>query len=203
MSYQSNYGYIIRIPDSSFEAYRGVDTLRAYLLRNNIQHIVDESPQVRVNFMSSGNGDSFAGALNSADGTRIWHATFPQTWTRQDRPTNLEVRVATQANNAGLDFRARVVPASYSIGDLSAPALFDETASSSGSGAEWLIELFTDFDANGIPAGLADSVWADYLINEGDIAQVRIAEMRLEVTVPAGNGDAANQVVGVSVREFC
>jgi hypothetical protein len=208
MTFSSKYGYVVREFVDSFEYHNPTDTVRAYLIGNNIAHLCDESTQHRINWIASApaGGDSF---LTTSNSQRIWCQEFPQTWLREDRPTNLEYRVAASIGSSGgtpeLEVRCRVVPASYPVGDTSAPALVDETATTTSATSAYIIDLFTDFDTNGVPDGLG-GVWNDsFYINEDNFSPSRIALMRCEVwvTVTTTGSDLLRALRGVSIREFC
>ena len=200
--------------DSPMNAYT------AYSLRNNLNHLIDESPQVIICTAAPVRGTGPV-ALPSDDtlyyGTSrgIWSQEFIHTWIRPDRPTNLDLLVYARTESVSNDMTvtARCVPAIYPIGDATAPDIFTEagvtasgTTNATGT-SEKLIDVkaifttpqpkfYAAYEQIGSPSGLNTK-----------LASVSVAIMRLEIRFTyAAPADYVSQIGGMTLcmlREFC
>jgi hypothetical protein len=193
----------MRVPLDSYEYGAPVSVYRAFALRNNIQFLIDECPQVRVNWCAAPDAPEFDADRFETDFTAVWTQDFEHTWIRPDYPTSLDVyalAVAPGYDSGTFTMRLRVVPASSPLNDLSVVPLVDLSASkvADGSGALLVIDeqvRFTDrLDQLGIMQQLSTK--------EGDFFRSpRVALMRVEVTLtpPPGTVVALTQC---QLREF-
>jgi hypothetical protein len=109
-----------------------VSAARAFDVRSNLLHLMDEFTQMRINWCAGklesgtgGNGVMFAENVGGA----YYEQEFPLTWLAPDHPANLDILVRSYASgtDAEMDVRVRVVSANAAVGDLGAPAVFDES----------------------------------------------------------------------------
>lgn len=198
-------------PDAPMNAYT------AYSLRNNLNHLIDESPQIIICTAATTDRPVFPLAESNRSETSrgIWSQEFIHTWIRPDRPANLDLLVYAQTESATDDMTvtARCVPAIYPIGDSSAPDIFTEagvTASGTTNAAntsEKLIDVKAIFTT---PQWRFLSAHTT-LPNVGGLntkgANVSVAIMRLEVKLTyAADASYATQYGGMTLlmlREFC
>lgn len=206
-TFQSIFGYVMRIPAGTLDADRPVSVWRAEMTRNNLAHLLDEYCQTRINWSSTGTEDYY---VDKSNDRRIWAQEFPHTWLREDRPVNLDLVVGAATTGASppttLSLRARVVPARFALGDSAADALalIDTTVTLTSATPADVIDLQTDFDANGIPSGLGSNVWATIVVSEGAADQCAVALMRLELMLDEVTAHASpvHSVTRVYLREF-
>ncbi len=203
MSATSPIESIIRVDPDSYVQYNPVDAATAYLVKNNLAHLVDESVQTRVNWVTGITGNT-AWVLVGAD-TRIYPYTFPWTWLSQSKPANVDLFVkASAAGGLTIDVRARIIPASYALGDTTAPSLLDVSGSVVSSGTVLDVQQVV---AEQIPGLWSASKNIDLALTDGEdvggTSTAILSLMRLELFV---NMESATDEIGgliqVFVREY-
>jgi hypothetical protein len=135
-------GFVMPLDIASFGAYEPLSAWRAWAMRNNLAHLVDESTQVRINWVAGpvANGDSwFPPHPSDANGlTCYWAATFPHTWLRSDVPVNLDVLITARGKSDDgrpVSVYWRIVPHLESLHDPKAVNLWaGVTTFTSGNG---------------------------------------------------------------------
>lgn len=127
MTQSSLSGYVLKAPQTAFDAGEPMSSYRAWEQRQNELHLTDQFCQTRINWTSldaAGHGIEATGIPGE---TPTWSATYPHTWLNPIKPANLVLRVT------GHDcyVRARVIAADRNIivsnlinGNLP-PAVFD------------------------------------------------------------------------------
>lgn len=203
--------------DSPMSAYT------AYALRNNLNHLIDESPQIIICTAAPVRSAALEPVALPSDDTSayygtsrgVWSQEFIHTWIRPDRPTNLDLLVYARTESASNDMTvtARCVPAIYQIGDATAPDIFTEagvtasgTTNATGT-SEKLIDVkaifttpqpkfYAAYEQIGAPSGLNTK-----------LAAVSVAVMRLEIRFTyVAPADYESQIGGMTLcmlREFC
>jgi hypothetical protein len=129
----------VRMPNSTFTAGAPMSAAKAFLVRNNIAHLIDESCQHRVNWALTLDGSGFPADANTwpiitraLDVDKLFYQQeFPLSYLGPNRPANLAlaVGIAGVDDTFSEDILARVVicPAS-SPRDSKQNAIFDEVA---------------------------------------------------------------------------
>ena len=218
MSASSNLGVLEGLASSPLDTGDSVSAYRAWAIRNNLAHLIDESTQVRINWVgTSVDGDSndtykvadlgVEPVLTGASVKRIWAQEFPITWIREDRPVNLDlhVRAATTGDTTPtLIMYARVVPASFPIGDPAAPVLVSQEFHSEidptpdvAFNVQWQLTAPAPELDNYEPLGV--------LYEEDDSwHSPHMAMMRLEISLDEYTNvdNAVHEIVSVYLREY-
>lgn len=207
--YTSNVGTIVPFDADAFNADRPCSAINAFLLRNNIEHMIDESPQVYVNW---------AGMRTASDCSWTYLGkvpfTFSQTfvcsWVRSDRPANLDVFVTARTRGSNvtptLQLRIRVVPGSSPIGDLSAPYMIDATTTISSTTP---VVAFDEQAFFTTPREDLFASFADVTTNDNGTDRIaRVSVMRVEVTLediteePNPNEGQVHEVTSLMLAGF-
>lgn len=93
---RSVYGYVVRQASSTFDAQAPMSALKTVMLRNNIQHLTDQSYQVRHNWMASTSETGFT-VGNDYDTDRSTYACmFALTITELNRLPSLDIAIWTR-----------------------------------------------------------------------------------------------------------
>lgn len=192
MTATSYFKKLVGIQSSYFVDGAPISTAHAFLARNNVAHMIDESCQHRVNFSRT-----FLDAVSTTMGPilvrsndlgqpwpslfRQWE--FPLTWLAPDKPANLDLVVGFtgEDNNDDEDITCRVVicPANVPV-KSGQNALLDTSVTAASPGSS--ISAYV-LGADNLPT-LADA-WEVVGATEeaGFAVQPRLCMLRLEVDV--------------------
>lgn len=211
---QSSYsGRVQRIPAASFGADEPVLATRAFLLRNNLLHLLDEFCQHRINWCAGIGDSTITGGLGCVailtGNEALYEQEFEHFWLNPGHPGNLDLLIRSSLVAGGspeMAVRVRVVPANYEVGDLGRPALIDETHSVTDDSGLWEHqEFFDSTDANVMNLlKSARERTAFEVIEDGEWHYPEVAMLKLQVQLLGVSGDAPSFAVltGVTVREF-
>jgi len=199
------------------DAHSPMNSYTAYTLRNNLNHLIDEAPQLIICTATTTGSPVMPMNNLYASGTcaGIWSQEFVHTWIRPDRPTNLDLLVYGQTESVADDMTvtARCVPAHFPVGDASAPDIFTEagvTASGTTNAtttSEKLIDVKAIF-TTAQPKFLSAHTTLGTLggLNT-KVAAVSVAIMRLEIkfsyAAAASFGTQTGGMTLCMLREFC
>lgn len=183
MSKTSLYGRIVDIADGAFSVDEPCDCGSAFLYRNNLAHLIDQKPQVRINWSSLNPASTVT--YFAASGSCSYREEFPFTFLSPTKPANLYVQVGFESVDASgaadNNYRVSIVPANAAYGDVSR-AIFNETSLSgadrtptsvSGTiiGTDYLEQLRSAWE----PVGL---------MNDGDTFRpMKLFMLRLEIDI--------------------
>ena len=210
MSSTSYLKYIARTP-TLFDDGEPISVARAQYLHNNLDHLYDQSSQVRISWVSqvlSGGDDD---SINNGHDQAWWVGHFAWTPRKSGMPFNADLRVATATNNASYttSVEARWLPvgaSDFDSGDLGITEFAKWTGSgtTSTTGA-WTIESQKSWSAVGPGiAGLFASCKRKYPIAEGGIghqSEVYLCKLAIHATSSsAASGHAI--ICGVQLREY-
>lgn len=103
---------IERIDEDSFDYWNPVSTYRAWALRNNLSHLVDEYAQHRINWSLATSDPTFHTIVLGIP----WTQVFMHSWLKPNRPANLHIIISLQAapgegTDFDVDIFVRVSPA--------------------------------------------------------------------------------------------
>jgi len=218
MSGQSSYlGHYERFADDSFADDQPVSAGRAFLLKNNVQHLLDQAPQHRLNLFCAANGVGSTRIRLATDEFIVGARSFPffHTWYSPSEPTGLDVKLVL--GFTGLvtgTARLRIMPDNFrgfpyatSIGRSSAPTLLDQVETLTAT-SNWIYD--TEGDPLIFDAAQARAVSeALYAFNSAQVEGSKrptcyVYQMRVEVTVDVESVDPAQEaaILQLYVREF-
>lgn len=205
---------LIRLPVGSYANANPVSTWRALVMRNNLQYQVNLLCQHRVNWVSAfpdGSGvnsfwfDTFSGDGVGGDSedefTQVWSQEFERTWQRSDYPCGLDVRVKAAVGAGGIGdvtIRVRILPASAPYNDLSYPAFFDVSESTTGVDTTCLVEGLIMPEERESHEG---RFIAHSILEDGAVRSPKQGLDRIEVALTVPEDDEGG-LVAVLVREF-
>lgn len=215
MTQQSNRGFYERIPASVFSADRPASCSHAWLVRNNLLHLRDVFTQVRAYRDLEVTAPSVASYLvphndpNDPNavvfGIPFWH-----TWYAENVPSNLYVLTRVLLFGSAMDgtIRQRVVPFFHAgtslqttVGDLSVPALLDESASAIGA-EEFAVGGAYHFDEQDVrQLGIAPTAVHGHLLEAGEPAAYEVYKMRLDIRFTGASQPNLEDILWY-VREF-
>lgn len=205
MSRRSYFAYYERHDLDHYDEDHPVSTMRAFVTRNNLEHVIDTSAQHRMNFIKR----SPTGGNYSAEGTygdRMYPLEFR--WTMfADKVPSLYVRAdfTTLDDDEPLDVLIRCIPASAREGDKSVPSLFELTGTTTGGTTLSIEEFLTpaDYDQEGLSFALTDSLVAFDSDEGGTFVRPTISLMRLEVffTETANISESVHAMTRLYLRE--
>jgi hypothetical protein len=209
---------IVRIPPypyddsdpihTSYEAYAPVSVYRALVMRSNLQFMLDEMAQVRMNFVTPNSGegpDAFYVGNGTANTVRfVWSMDFEHTWWRPDLPMALDVAFEATVGStdvSDLTCDVRIVPARSPKDDLSVPAMLTLTATTTGAGTTCVAAGLMQ-PTRGDPSLDRARIFTPFSVQEDGFYRVpSVALMRAEValTVPANDSGI---IKSGYIREF-
>jgi hypothetical protein len=158
----------------------------AFLLRNNAAHLIDQEPPTYINWSALAGSDDATGFMYPSDNETLvpisvfWQQTYVHRWTRIDRPTSVHLRVRAKLGIPGsVSLRARVVPASFEVGDLAAPSLIDVSATVSTTTFAQVIDTyaFSDKARQDLQSSFVE---IQATADDGSVVSVPVSLMRLE-----------------------
>ncbi len=201
---------VVKIPNNTFADTEPISASQAFLARNNACHLIDESPQLYVNwgrvFLTSGAGAPTMSSLmvrepqfisseaptvanpNFLDITHRYQQSFALDWLDPERPANLMVLTdwagIDATNNEDITCRVIVCPAS-SPAWSGQNAIFDvsETAAESTLGST---SAFIDTSEH---LGILGGAWKQVgtVEENGRWFQPSLCMMRLEIMLSFGS----------------
>lgn len=184
---------------------------RTFILRNNLQHLIDVAPGYRVNWCVA-TGEKGITADSGAEAVTVsWPVLL--TFTRGDRPPNFDVRVAYRASGA-LTKAVSVSAALRNIDDNSpidpsgngpSGAVFYTYATTTvtSAAASWIIDTQITFGANSNRFARYVKTWA--CVEAINLRSVYVAAARFDVSIRSvGSSSSGNdcEAVGVQLREY-
>jgi hypothetical protein len=189
-----------------------VSTFRAWLMRSNLQHLIDMSPQHRVNWAGT-NANNSAFVFFSPD-TLTYHYSqvFQHTWIDRRWPCGLDIQISGKTDGGGnMAVTARVVPhvAGAGVFDVVSDAYWEDSGTITLPTSEVVIDSIY-YPGTTSPQRHG---FRPITIVEGTKAkQVSVCLSRLDITWTTTDsttfyveaGPCSNSgITGVSVREFC
>lgn len=200
---------LLRINSTSMDDNRPVSVMRAWAVRNNTQHLIDQSPQHRINWTSSpvgtvGEADSYSLFADDGDRTVYYTQPFVHTVLDDRHPCGLDLRICGRVPVGGgtMTIDARIVPNVPSTPfDLS---LDSYTGTQSGSTASTtgveLINYQWQPSNNDPPVRMH---WLGVVATHGsrpEMVQICMSRLELKIVVPDGNQVDITQI---HLREYC
>lgn len=187
-----------------------VSAARAFDVRSNLRHEVDEFTQHRINWVAATAVSGGVGIVyvDTVDGA-LYEQAFPLSWLADDHPANLDVLIRSYAagTSAAMSVRARVVPDWVPLGDLGSEALFDETVSVTTTAGVLDEVSIWDTSDNGVMSLLRSSIKTmDQGIPDSDgnwtFPEISMLRLQVHLLPTAGSGTLLFFLTGVMVREF-
>jgi len=203
MSERSNPAYYTTMPTAAFNADEPLSTLRSWHLMNNAQHLIDSSPQYRVNWGIA--TDASGIEYTTDDGTTPVYAAweFPITMVRRENMPNFDIRVASICGSGVTDalITAALAPITSRperTGAANDQQIFRYTSTATATAIGWTID--TQYEWSGPNNSYLDSR-RGFAVTESSLKEpVQIVMARLEITV-LGNGGTV-RVCSVQLREY-
>ncbi len=209
MGQTSNFGFILNLDPDAFGEDQPCDVYDAVVLRNNIAHMIDSAPPTYINWAATkDNSDSSAILATSGVGAQmIWSQAYVHRWTKPDRPSSVHLYLAARVNvetTSTLTARARIVPARFNIGDLSAPALLDASATLTPPHSAGFELLFDEYVFATVPRpDMFNSFQTFELPGEGGTAaNASVSMMRLEITAFGDTAEFEVEIGYMLLRGF-
>lgn len=208
MSYHSNSPHSIAFNTNLFNADAPLSVHRAYWLRSNIQQLVDQSGQYRVNWVTDTRDEEGASGPNiaSASGEYSLCCVFPITVIEQRHPMNLDIRVAARISGSATsasvsaNLYAYTGVANNSVGQ----SLWAGSGASSSTTASWVIDEtfeWSDYDLRALQGTKR------YISRDADASSIpgtgllHMMQLNLVLT-GAFSGSGLAHICGVQVREY-
>jgi hypothetical protein len=202
---------IVRTDRESMSADLPVSASTTLLLRNNLQHLIDQSMQYRVNWAASVSGDEYLDdAGGGGDFINVFAWAFPVTITDERRLPSFNLRMSARCNDGGLAFgtvRAFLRPVGNEY-----PVIFSTeytVSSTTPSGHEENFEIEMPWEGVEPLDGLNRSyVYFDDTTSGSRFASTPRSYVPLMLVVetipdPASIGEDGNvQLTSVSLREY-
>ncbi len=205
MTARSPLGTYYTLPTASFDADQPVSALRSYLVRNNIQHLIDVSGQYRVSWCADLGQEGLrhdSGLDPATPKYMSWE--FPVTMQQSDHPPNFDIRVAVKLESAGSSsVLAAIGPASAPRepkGGENAQQWFRTVEATAATTAVWAIDTQWEWTAPSLSylAGLQR-----FSVTESSLSQpVDVVLARLEVAIIGTTAELESGVLGVQLREY-
>lgn len=202
MSYSTatNVSFWSYINDDAFEADYPVDALQAWLLQNNLAHLMDSAGQFRISWCGGKRADSPTFSGTTAD-THYWSQSFPVTMWSQNYTPGLDIRIGVAVQSiTSCTVNARIVPAVGRVWDSGNTPIWEGSGSASSTTGAWVIDEDTQ--------GTLTEVWKRGLlalpVSDGGASRMSaIVALRLEVeAVVTAPATYSVYLCGVQVREF-
>lgn len=203
-----------RIDPGRFTDDEPVSANTAFDLRNNLLHLADEFSQTRINWCAGINGASgvLGGFWNYSqiggdDGDScLYEQEFAHTWLGDAHPTNLDLHIRSGIVAGGteaMEVRVRVVPAFYDAGNLTLPAIVDESHAVTDNAGEWEHQEFFDTE-DAAAMNRLRSLYRFEVAEDGEwhYPQVSILKLQVQLLYVSGTADVLMKLHGVQVREF-
>lgn len=202
---------IVRQPEECYDDGEPVSTLRAFVMRNNAQFLLEQQCQHRINFVQpNGNPETPLGqytfvvdntAASALFLTRYWNQPFHHTWLQPDRPVSLDILVNALSGDTdgSLSIEAKIVPASTPPNDPSIPGVWSATASTTSVDTQITIDTQVAFTS---PVDQAGIFFTQQVLESDNFYRTpRFALMRFELAMTVA-ADDYGQLQSVLVREY-
>ncbi len=210
---RSMFRRVMRIPSGLLALGYPVTAHRATATRNNIQFLIEQSAQHRVNWVAANQLlftelasiglDRFMvdNTSGSEELRRFWNAEFEHTWLRGDMPAGLDFEITglTYGADSGYEINYKVVPASTPPNHPPTTAWIFGTGSESTADTTITLEGQATFESGQDQSG----VFLVHSIAEPDgfFRAPQTAQMRIEVELVCPPGEKL-WLTSVLVREF-
>jgi hypothetical protein len=181
-----------------------VSALRTWTMRQNLQHLIDMSPQHRVNWTGASAQNGAFVFVSTQDDPRIYSALFPHTWINRRFPCGLDIQICGKTASGTLSVDARLVPHVLGSGVLDVvndPYWTATGTTTSTTSAQIVSSMYYPGVDTPKRAG-----WRSYtVIEDGKAKSVKVCMSRLDITVTRTGGNSTDPagLTRVSVREFC
>lgn len=213
MTYHTSEKKILLLDDNSFDDDCSVSTYRAWVTRNNLQHIVDMCPQHRINWTSTayGNYDAMLFDEYDEDQSSGWiHYSMPfvHTWIEPAMPTGLDIRICGRVESGGtLTVLTRVVPhfPGSTIFDTSVDSWWEGLGTTTNTTSTELVSdiFYPDGETVGGVQKRFTPAMHQFNIQESGINKaVQVPMSRLDV-IGLTTWGYYGEITQVLVREFC
>lgn len=211
MSGATSYlGFVERTDMDIIRDAQPVSAYRGWVTRNNMQALIEQSPQHLINWMGgpAPQADTFLmypsvhAELGDAGTSVTWCQEFVHTWLSSSRVANFDLRVFAIAQEEipiVMDVEPRIVAASFAVGDAAAPAIFFTPGATTNqpNGEEAITEqvfVTTVPTVELSPFGI---------LEDGAVNEAQVAIMRLEIKLTLESGTSFPWgLLGVLLREF-
>lgn len=204
MSGQRALGYLLRVDSDAMDTDCPVSVYPGYVLQNNVQHLVDMSPQHRINWSGFDHDDGYVIEMDD-DEERVLSIPFVHTWVDTRWPCGLEVIAYGKTDSSGtFHVKARVVPdvPGLSPFDNGVTPYFEDSGSTTSPTSVELINGIYYPGTTPEPFG----GWRVFSTLENGLAAnaiVAMSRLELRVWVTSGSGSSNSGITRLSVREFC
>lgn len=203
---RSTTGSLVGIDVASMDDDAPVSVYRAWALKNNLQHLIDQYPQHRINWQGNDRttGDTYEIYNQYGDAGVVYYSVpFLHTWLNDVAAVGLDVRVCGYVTGGTLTVSGRIVPANplgSGVFDTSVPALWEATATTTSTTP---VELSFSPGHLYFPDVSSPAFWAAHTVTEGGFGRtVRVAMSRLDLKIETPD-TYRSCITGILVREFC
>ncbi len=196
--------YFVRDSVVTMDDDSPVSTARTWFMRQNLQHLIDMSPQHRVNWTGATAEDGGFVPVLSQDDPKVYSALFPHTWINRRFPCGLDIQICGKTASGTLNIAARIVPAILGAGVLDVvddPYWTATGTTTSTTSVQLISSMYYPGTTTPKRAG-----WRSFgVIEDSKGKSVKVCMTRLDVTITrtGGNSTDAAGLTRVSVREFC
>ncbi len=205
MSGPSSYHeHIVRLDAASMEDDQPVSVYRAWELQQNLQHLIDMSPQHRINWSSTGNDDAHLYTVNVGT-TRYWSMPFVHTWLDPRWPCGLDIHIVGSVTGTGspsVAVSARIVPDTVGLHEQIPDPYWSGTGTITTASSDAIDDIFYPDTTTQARAG-----WRTFTVRDGsgNAQSVVVCLSRLDVTMTLTGGLSSYTygLTRVLVREFC
>lgn len=201
MGKNSHRGYTEAFELTSWNALERDEPMSAYqawVIRNNIQHNLDQSGQYRINWVAAAN--DFTPRATSEGRSGRWRWVFPITSIRRERPMNLDIRAATiMTGGAGeVDIALRLYPRKSPGSEM-----WSTSANVTTTGAHWAIDtLATWTNEARHKQGRLDLTSVDNdSSSEPSTSFLDVVTLELDLVMPDSETGTV-RLCGLQVREY-
>lgn len=199
------YKAIVQTDNASLDDNNPVSVMRAWAVRNNTQHLIDQFPQHRINWASSpAHADYYTIFADSGDRTVYYTHPFVHTALNDRHPCGLDLRICGR-RPAGADtvtVDARVVPnVPAKPWDLSIDSYIG-TVSGSVTSATSVQVLETQWQPSDteVLQMFWQGVTVPYTSSTAAVVQICMSRLELKLFVPNG---CQFDMTMLHLREYC
>jgi hypothetical protein len=204
VSGQNTYtGFYVPLATASLDDDAPVSTARAWTVEQNLQHLLDMSPQVRINWTGGANDDQFS--FFRAEGySAYWSQVFLHTWISDRFPCGLDVQICAKVpTGSSMDVEARIVPLVQGASVFSpsiTPYWEDDGSTSSDTSDEVINSIY--YPGTGVENQRGTRAFSTVESSLARLVTVALARLEIKLTATDSAEDPYS-LTRVLVREFC